>query len=415
MKHLAFAAAVCLVAGAAFAEEKLPEAHGAAHTGHAAAPSCAEPLPKCAATATPSFGKDGRLWLAYGVGETVYGAVSTDNGQSFSPPFRIASTQGATLDANGEARPKLLALADGTLLASFTTRPQMSYDGTIFIARSTDGGESFSKPAPLIEGAGQRFETFVPGRNGRLYVAWLDKTNAEKAKAKGEAFAGGGVAVAWSDDGGKTFAGKRILLDHSCECCRLMGARDRDGRPVFVWRHVFDGNLRDHMAAKLSPDGSALEGLRVSEDEWATSCPHHGPALAIDNGGAWHVAWFTNGKRRKGLFYARSLDGGKSFGEAEKFGDDARAPSRPFLLASGSYLYRAWKEFDGTATAVMVQASRDRGKSWGAARAVAATAQSSDHPLLVASKGKAYLSWLTREEGYRLIPLEGAKMARWGG
>jgi hypothetical protein len=37
---------------------------------------------------------------------------------------------------------------------------------------------------------------------------------------------------------------------------------------------------------------------------------------------------------------------------------------------------------------------------------MATTAQSSDHPLLIEHKGKAYLSWLTREEGYRLVPLD---------
>ena len=71
----------------------------------------------------------------------------------------------------------------------------------------------------------------------------------------------------------------------------------------------------------------------MSEDEWATTCPHHGPSLAIDSAGAWHVVWFTNGKARKGLFYAKSADGGKSFSEPAKFGNDERAPSHAALLA----------------------------------------------------------------------------------
>lgn len=119
------------------------------------------------------------------------------------------------------------------------------------------------------------------------------------------------------------------------------------------------------------------------------------------------LAWFTNGKRRKGLFYARSTDEGKSFSDPESFGDAERPPSHPHLLAAAGGLYRAWKEFDGTATSVVAQVSRDGGKSWGAAHVLASTTQASDHPLLVENKGKAYLSWLTREEGYRLIALEG--------
>lgn len=399
MTRAILALLAALAAGSALAEEKR------GHMGHAAPAACADPTPKCAVTATPFFGADGRLWLTYAVAGKVYGAASRDAGKSFAPPFTIAALDAAALDDNGEARPKLVALADGTLVASYTSKPERSYEGTIFLTRSTDGGKSFSKPQPLIDGKGQRFETFVIGPKGRLYVAWLDKTNAEKAKTAGEAFAGSGIAVGWSDDGGATIKGKTILLDHSCECCHIGAALDRDGLPVFAWRHVFENNQRDHMIAKLSADGTALAGGRVSADEWATTCPHHGPALAIDKAGNRHVAWFTRGKQRQGLFYARSADGGKSFSAPEKLGEPEHAPSRPQLLAAGELLYRAWKEFDGTTTTIALQSSRDGGESWDAVRIVASTADASDHPLLIENKGTAYLSWLTREEGYRLIPL----------
>ena len=402
MKSVALVLLALFAASSALAQEKKGEG---GHMGHAAAPACPDPLPECAVTATPAFGADGRVWLTYAVAGTVYGAMSSDNGGSFAPPFVIAAPAGA-LDDNGEARPKIVALADGTLIASFTTRPEKSHDGTVFVTRSTDGGRSFATPQPLVDDKGQRFETFVVGPKGRIYAAWLDNRDAARAKAAGEAFEGGGVAVAWSDDGGKSFSGKSILLDHSCECCRIGAALDRDGRPVFAWRHVFENNRRDHMAAKLSADGKTLIGARVSLDDWSTSCPHQGPALAVDAAGRWHVAWFTRGKARQGLFYARSADGGKSFSAPERIGDAERAPQRPQLLAAGDRLYRAWKEFDGTVTTIVVQSSRDGGARFDAPRILAQTAEASDHPLLVESKGVAYLSWLTHEEGYRLIPLE---------
>jgi hypothetical protein len=167
-----------------------------------------------------------------------------------------------------------------------------------------------------------------------------------------------------------------------------------------------DGNIRDHMVAKLSADASRATATRVSDDDWAiNSCPHHGPSLAIDASGAWHVVWFTKGKKRQGLFYARSLDDGKSFSEPEKFGDDARAPGHPTLLATKDRVYRVWKEFDGATTTVAMQMSRDNGKSWSAPRVIGQTSDASDHPELIAHKGAAYLSWLTHKEGYRLSPL----------
>jgi hypothetical protein len=65
-----------------------------------------------------------------------------------------------------------------------------------------------------------------------------------------------------------------------------------------------------------------------------------------------------------------------------------------------------WKEFDGTRTQVRWQVSHDSGRTWSATRTVADTDDASDHPLLVAHAGHAYLSWLTKTQGYRLIPLE---------
>jgi hypothetical protein len=380
----------------------------AGHGGHkmgAPSPACLDPLPRCAPTAEPVFARDGTLWLAFPVGDKLYVASSRDAGASFTPPVVAATVTGGVFDANGEARPKIAALPNGTLLVSYTARPEKSYDGAVSFARSTDGGKTFSAPEPLLDSIGQRFDIFLVSPKGRIFVAWLDKRDAAAAKQAGQAFAGSGIAVGWSDDGAKSFVGKKILMDHSCECCRVSAALAPDGQPVFAWRHVYDDNLRDHYAAKLSTDGATLAGGRVSEDEWATGCPHQGPSLAIDAAGTWHVVWFTNGKARKGLFYASSGDGGKSFSVPQKFGDDAKAPSHAAILFSKGKLYRVWKEFDGATTRVLVQTSRDSGKSWSAPRAVATTAETSDHPQLLAGKAGAYLSWLTKAEGYRLLPL----------
>lgn len=418
MKRIAFALlAVCVPIVAHAGDETpasapaSPEKSGAPATSHAAmghqpAPACAEAKVDCGATAVPAFARDGRLWVAFSVGKTVYAAASSDNGKTFSAPTAIATVADGMIDAHGDARPKITPLNDGALLVSYTTRPDKQMIGTIFTAGSTDGGKTFSTPQPLLTEGGQRFDSIVVNRKGRIYAGWLDKTHALKAKAEGKEFLGSGVAFGYSDDGGKTFKGKSILIDHACECCRMSGALDKDGTPVFAWRQVLDGNVRDHMVAKLSADASRATATRVSDDDWAiNSCPHHGPSLAIDASGAWHVVWFTKGKKRQGLFYARSLDDGKSFSDPEKFGDDARAPGHPTVLATKDRVYRVWKEFDGTTTTIAMQMSRDNGKSWSAPRVIGQTSDASDHPELIAHKGAAYLSWLTHKEGYRLSPL----------
>jgi len=395
----------CLTLALMFVMSTLP---ALAHEGHGEKPQpqpCVEVGLACARSATPAFGEGGRMWIVWSAGGVVRVSASTDHGASFAPPVAIPG-EPAVIDDNGEARPKLVVLPDGTLVAAFGVRVDQHYSAVTLISRSSDGGRSFSVPVRMLGEVGQRFETLLAAPGGRLYAAWLDQRNHRAAKAAGKPYADTGVAVAWSDDGGATFAGKRILADYSCDCCRLAAALDRDGGPVYAWRHVYPGNLRDHAVAKLSADGSQLSPQRVSEDHWAIeACPMHGPSLAIGEDGVRHVAWYTGGTRRQGLFYAHSREDGAGYSEPQGFGDPARTPSRPQVLALGGRLWRAWKEFDGVATTVLVQLSGDDGETWDAARPLARTEDASDHPLLVADGATGYLSWLTKGEGYRLLPL----------
>lgn len=408
--------ALVLSAGGAMAQEPGPSTtppaasaatEAAARSGMKhPAPPCADIKPDCALTVSPAIDRKGRLFVAFTVGKSVYVAASNDGGKRFAPPVTIATIGDGTIDSHGDARPKIVALNDGGLIASYTTRPEKQMIGTIFTARSIDGGRSFSAPQAMLAEGGQRFEAFAVSPKGRIYAGWLDKTHALKAKAEGREFAGSGVAFATSDDGGATFRGKSILMDHACECCKMSAAIDRDGQAVFAWRQVFEDGARDHYAARLSADGGTLSGGRVSDDNWViNACPHQGPSIAIDRAGVWHLAWFTKGKTRQGLFYAQSRDDGKSFSAPEKIGDDGRAPSFAALLATKDRLYRVWKEFDGETTTVPLQISRDGGKSWSAPHVMASAADAADSPQLVSDGRRAFLSWAAHKEGYRLIPL----------
>ena len=105
-----------------------------------------------------------------------------------------------------------------------------------------------------------------------------------------------------------------MATDNTCECCRLGLAFAGPGRPVVVFRNIFEGGVRDHAVMTFADPATPGEVRRVSKDDWQiAACPHHGPSLSISAAGAYHVTWYTNGKARKGLFYARSEDEGRTF------------------------------------------------------------------------------------------------------
>ncbi len=374
---------------------------------HHAKEACAEPLLKCASKVTPTFAPDGSLWLAWSAAGRISVARSLDLARSFAPPASVTPDVGE-LDWGPDARPKIAVDRDGRVFLAFSVFKDKAFNGQVFLTRSVDGGHTFTPPASITANAeSQRFEAIALDADGSLFAAWLDKRNRVPAKARGETYVGAALAFAWSGDHGATVSDTRIAQDNTCECCRLGIAFAGPGRPAVVFRNVFDGTVRDHAVTTFVDPRTPGPIYRVSVDDWKTDvCPHQGPSLAISAQGTYHVTWFTNGNVRKGVFYARSSDGGRTFSDPVPIGLADHNPSRPFLIAAEDTLWLVWKEFDGQKTTVPAMISHDDGRTWSKPDIVAETSDASDHPQLIANGRRVFLSWQTRAEGYRLVSLE---------
>jgi len=377
------------------------------HNHGADQPSCTDPGLACATKVTPAFAPDGALWLAWAAGGLVSVARSSDLGRSFAPPVALNANP-LDLDWGPDARPKIVVGRDGRISVAFARFRDQRFNGEVFYSRSSDGGRTFAKPLPITPNVeSQRFEALALDADGSVFAAWLDKRNRVPAAARNEKYPGAALAFAWSSDHGAGVSDTRIAHDNTCECCRLGVAFAGPGRPAIVFRNIFGEMVRDHAVMTFADRQTPGPVYRVSVDDWATeACPHHGPSLAIARDGSYHVAWFTNGRARRGLFYARSTDGGQTFSEPMPIGRPDRAPSHPYLIATDGALWLAWKEFDGEETSVPSMVSHDNGRTWSAPKVAAKTTDSSDLPLLATDGRNAFLSWQTKADGYRLMPLE---------
>jgi hypothetical protein len=379
-----------------------------AHEGHHGAEgACTGPELKCATTATPVFASDDKLWLAWAADGRVWVAQSADLGHTFSPAVAASAVGGLPLDSGPDARPKIAVGKGGRIVVAYAVRDP-KYNGTVFIARSTDGGATFAAPERLTAGSpSQRFETIAFDPGGSLFAAWIDKRNVAAAHKAGEKYNGAALAFSWEGGNDAHFAPARIARDNTCECCRIGVGFAGAGKPVVVFRNIFPGSVRDHALVAFSGPDTPGPVHRVSDDDWVTeACPHQGPSLAVAADGSFHVTWFTAGRNRKGVFYARSTDGGEHFSAPMPLGTPGHQSSRPYVLAGPDALHLAWKEFDGEQTTIMLMSSRDNGATWSRPRALARTANAADHPLLVSDAHRSYLSWQTVAEGYRLLPIE---------
>ena len=374
---------------------------------HGAKPACEGTTLACATKVTPTFAPDGTLWLAWDAGGFVSVARSTDFGHTFSPAVLVNALPLA-LDWGPDARPAIALDRQGRIAVAFAVFKDKEFNGQVFYTHSEDGGQTFARPAPITADAeSQRFQVVAFDPDGSLFAAWLDKRNRAPARMRGEKYPGAALAFTWSTDHGATLSDTRLAQDNTCECCRIGVAFAGPGRPIVLFRNIFDGSIRDHAITTFVNPTTPGPIYRVSVDDWRIeACPHHGSSLAVAPNGDYHVTWFTSGSARKGLFYAHSSDGGRTFSSPMSIGNLDRAPEHPSVLAVANTLWLTWKEFDGTKTTVQLMASHDGGKTWSPPKAVAETSDYSDHPLLITNGARAFLSWQTLREGFRLIPLE---------
>jgi len=382
-----------------------------AHMGHhhevASNPKCTNASLACATQTTPFFAADGTLWLAWVANGFVSVAHSRNLGRSFSTAVSV-NPKSLDLDWGPDSRPSIAVDRQGRVFVAFARFRNDKYDGEVLFSRSLDGGKTFAAPVPITDNPeSQRFQVLALNADGSLFAAWLDKRDRVLAKAHGEKYVGAGLAFAWSNDHGATFSTAKIAEDNTCECCRIGVGFAGPGRPVIAFRKIFGGMVRDHAVIAFADPQTPGPMHRVSVDDWKIdACPHQGPSLAISADGTYHIAWFTEGSVRQGLFYASSSDGGRSFTPPMPIGDPSRNPARAYLLSADRTLWLVWKEFDGQSTSVSLMTSHDHGRTWSTPHVVAHTNDASDHPLLVSDGGRVFLSWQTRAEGYRLIALE---------
>lgn len=310
--------------------------------------------------------------------------------------------QAQKIGTDGDARPKLAIAKNGNIYVTWTQALPTPYSGYIWFSRSMDGGKSFSKPNIVHQDRAEithRFDSLSVSPSGRIYVAWVDKRDLIAAKKAKQTYDGAAIYYAVSDDAGASFSTEHKVADSSCECCRIAMLADEQGNAVMMWRHLFDGGVRDHAMAKVGTNETTPKIHRASFGNWKIdACPHHGPALAKGGDWGYHMAWFDGGDKA-GLFYARMDGEAWVSSPAKRFGDANSQAGHPALLSDGEQVWLAWKEFTDTTSLVKLAKSNDGGRSWDAPIVISQTKGKSDYPQLLLKGTQAYLAWNTEAEG----------------
>lgn len=369
-------------------------APGWAHEAHTAAPRPKSPRPQLAVGA--AFAPDGTLWVI-GLDEhgRLHARTSADEGRSWSAPRALPGGEDR-IAADGENRPKIAFGANGIVVVSYTEPLAKPYTGRIRLLRSADGGKAFAAPVTVHRDQQlitHRFESIAFDARGTLHTVWIDKRDAEAARAAGRKdFAGAGIYRNESTDGGLTFGPDIKLADHSCECCRIALAPAPDGGLVALWRHVWPGSERDHAFAPLV---AGAQPVRASLDKWTLdACPHHGPGIAPAAGGGFHAVWYGERNGVGAVRYGRLAASGQPQGDAVELPDETAEHAD--VGAVGRRVAVVWRAFDGQRMRLVAWRSDDDGQRF-VRRELASTGAANDHPRLLRRGDALFAVWRTAE------------------
>ena len=376
-------------------------AHGDASGAHAGHGSHAT-RPQLATGA--AFAPDGSLWVV-GLNEQLQLFVQNTSSSSltdWSAP-KILDTQADAISADGENRPKIAFGPNHWVVISYTKPLAKPYTGFIRMLRSEDGGKNFSPPFTVHRDKQEithRFESIAFDPKGNLHTLWIDKRD-QPAKNSGQNYVGAAVYRNVSTDGGKTFGQDLKVADHSCECCRIALAFDRQGELQALWRHVFGEQTRDHAFAHVM-SSQPNQISRASFDDWQiNACPHHGPGLAsnIADGvqTGYHAVWFgirqINGEALAAVRYGQLNNEVQPIEQSLRVLPDARAEHAD-VMADGKKVAIVWRSTEGASTQLKAWLSTDAGQSF-ELKDLSQAQGYNDHPRLVQSKDRMAVVWRT--------------------
>jgi hypothetical protein len=268
-------------------------------------------------------------------------------GQALSQGVRVNDRSGDGAVRN-ENPPKIALGLNGQVYVVWASERER-WKGNIRFVRSLNGGKSFEHAVDLNSDASappisRAFESIAVDRRGRIYVSWIDERN-RTARDRGAE-----IWMATSDDNGKTFARDRKILSDACECCRTAVAIDSGGRVYVSYRLVPSSGpmYRDIAIARSDDGGKTFKRSVVNHDGWElNACPIDGATMTIDSADHPHVVWFTQTGDSPRLYIASSADQAVTFTKPFIFDPAQKVAKHAYAVAvSASRLLIAWDDLN---------------------------------------------------------------------
>ena len=309
------------------------------------------------------------VWQSYSANKSsIAFAKSSDNGTTFSSPKQISDP------AKDSAFPQIAAYGNNVYV---TWLGRTTNDVTnVFFTKSSDGGATFSTPIAITAHSGNSGVPKIYANANNVYLMWED--NSAKNFD---------VYLSTSSDSGNTFDAPVDISNNAGDS----GAPQMivDGNNIYAtWMDFTPGNF-DVMFSKSTDGGQTFaKPVNLSVDGQDSGYPQLAAA-----GNNVYVTW-TNAVSDKNydIFFAKSADGGKTFGQPLNVSNTVGASGWPQMAVDGN-VYISWVDNTPGPYAIYIAKSTDNGNSFEAPVVVNSNANDSWYNKMTTSQNAVYLTW----------------------
>lgn len=200
----------------------------------------------------------------------------------------------------------------------------------IYFAKSMDGGKTFDRNVKVTDefgSAGQLYPSMAVSPDGMIHIAWHDhrKGNAD-------------IFFARSTDGGESFSRNLKVSDDETETHQFSPslAVDRKGHIYIAWHDLRNNSQPDIYFGK-SVDGGQSFGPNVQVSDDSSGAFQFHPSIAVTASGTIGVVWEDKRHGNFDIFFSTSHDGGKTFTKNVRLDNDSGLADQLFpSLAVGA-------------------------------------------------------------------------------
>lgn len=369
------------------------------------ATTCTQEEITCAKTVTASFAPNGDLWRLWSHNDSLYFQISQDKGVTFSTVRRVPIAK-ESISARNENRPKIAFDQYQGVYLSWAMPKAKKYSADVRFAYSKDYGTSFTKPITVNNDkleTGHSFNEMQVTDEGEISLVWLDARLAHQARSQGKQTNGSALYFGKANYRKQqpTFT-NQALANNTCVCCRIALDTNSQGELAILWRHIYGDNIREFALLTLAQDeNTPLTPYQISHDHWQIDgCPHQGGGLSIDNSNRYHMVWFNQGDLGKGIFYASSLDQGKTLTKPVSIGEQSAQAAHPHINTLGNKVNIVWTQFNGIEHQLWHQYSDDNGQSFSQPRLLTTATAGADRPFIINNNKMIFVSWHRLKQGH---------------